>query len=181
MTIVVILSVVFCIVLGQSVYSARCRTERNAKIGWAALPIRQLRQDVIALQSRNRQRTQWCALVDSAKPDDSVLQTVAGIAMTLQPADHDILIDRLHLRLPVEIASSDDSREWSLPLLSIDLRSKNSVAQRRWLDQIEQLDRIERLAFDSQETTAGDSSRFGPNGLQRLQLNATPVATRVLP
>ncbi|MCP4889789.1 MAG: hypothetical protein GY904_24680 [Planctomycetaceae bacterium] len=147
------------------------------KIGWAALPIRQLRADVIALQSQNRQCSQWCDLVHSAKPDDSALQTLAGIAGTLQSADQTILIDALELRLPVETGPLAKSK----PLLSVDLRSADLASRRSWLNRLEHLDRIESFAIEQQTAATGDFSRFGLNGLQHVQVSGVPRSTRVLP
>jgi hypothetical protein len=176
-TVVAILVAVFFVVLAKSIRSAYLRTERNAKIGWAALPIRQLREDVIVLQSRNRQRSQWCNLVHSAKPDDSALQALAGIAGTLRQADRAIFIDTLQLRLPVETGPLAKLP----PLLSMDLRSKDLSSRRSWLDRLEHLDRIESFDVEQRHAVTVDSSVLGLSGLQHVQVTGIPIATRVLP
>jgi hypothetical protein len=149
--------------------------QRNEQIVASALPLISLRQDVQRLETFNEQCEQACRAVETAQPDDSLLQTIAAIAVVSESAQPGILVDSVQLRLPIEYPESPTAPSWAEPILAISARVINAEAASSWGDQLNELDRIANAVVES------DSAVAGPTGLTQIHVKATPLATRVLP
>ena len=64
--------------------------QRNEQLAAAAMPLMDLRRDVIQLRVENERRNQWCDYVETAKPNDDMLQSLTAIAARTDDA---VLID----------------------------------------------------------------------------------------
>lgn len=162
----------------------------NIQVATTVIPLMDLRSEVMELQEENSQRTQWCQWVETARPDDSALQTLAAIAVASQNGNRSIMIDSLHLRLPIEFPISAASLpEWAVPHISITARARTGdlvagdatdVNTQIWLDRLNSFDRISAasMASDYQPSSRelSLSSDFAP-----VKLTATPISTGVLP
>ena len=82
--VIMILLAAFCCAVGESVLRAHRQASNNAQLACTAMPLQAIRNNVIALQTQNRKHTEWCDMVESARPDDSTLQTLAAIAVASQ-------------------------------------------------------------------------------------------------
>lgn len=177
-----ILVAVFVTTVAEAAWSRQRRAKRDAELAYAALPVRQLRNEVIGLQASNQRRERTCALVETARPDDNALQALAGIATASQQTGSDILVDQLHLRFHVEPpASAESVPEWSLPYLAIQARAANPESQAQWFNRLNQFDRLDQLMFQGADQSQGTPVRFVQDGWLHLQLTGIPLATRVLP
>jgi len=134
------------------------------------------------LQESNDRREAWCQLVESAKPDDSALQAIAEIALASQNGNREILIDTLHLRFQVEPpVDATPVPQWVMPSLAIHARATTPAAQQGWFDRLKLSNRIQQLSFVGEDSTQGGAVRLIQDGLLHLQIDGTPLATRVLP
>lgn len=180
--VVMILTAVFIAATAASLLHVHRQNQLHTEIACAALPLRQLRQEATQLRLRNEQRDRWCQLVESAKPDDSALQTIAAIALASQNGNRQILIDAVHLRFEVESAVTEASAgPWTSPTLDIAARATSAAAQQGWFDRLVQLERIDRLTFEGASEDEQSAVRLVQDGMLHLQLTGTPLATRVMP
>ena len=104
------------VTIGVSLIAALCavgldtvvRIERDARtrsqLVATAIPLLELRERVIILRNANAEQTKWCRWVDSARPHDDVLQTLAVLAQASDGMEELVKVDRIQVRLPVEQA-----------------------------------------------------------------------------
>jgi hypothetical protein len=182
LTIICMLSVTLCAVAVATLLRKHRVHRANVRLAAAAIPLMDLRRDVIRLQQDNNQRNQWCQWVDSARPDDSVLQTLAAVAFASQSETDDIVIDALHLRMPIEFsATAKATPAWAIPHVSVSARITNSDMVDRWVNQLNAVDRIEAASMVVNDRDSKRESLQTVEEINRVELTATPLATRVLP
>ena len=202
LTIIVALIAVLIGVIVATTYRVHRNRQLNERIASAAIPLMELRSDVIELREENNQRSQWCRSVEAARPDDSALQTLAAVAVASQNGNGQIIIDSIHLRLPIEFpASATKTPDWATPQITITARLLRGDAVGGWVDRLNSFDRIESASIvaanDHRSQRGSDWSPVrasvpeltpgGPtltqvqNQIDPLQLTATPLATRVVP
>ena len=172
-------------VLGSvsAVLALRMRRTRHAneQLAAAAIPLMNLRRDVIRQRAENHKRSQWCDIVESARPSDDALQTLAAIAIRTDPQ---ILIDTVHLRLPVEYTGPAESMpQWATPTLELSARIPQAKPVARWIQELTRSDRIHNMQLqdDDLQQTKTNSARISSDATQRVNLAATPLASGVLP
>ena len=165
------------IVVGMHYQQSR---QRNEQLVAAAIPLMDLRQDVIQLRAENHRRNQWCDFVESAKPNDDVLQSLAAIAAR---TDDTVLIDTVLVRLPVEHAGDVDSPpEWSLPKLEVTARVPLANSVSGWVERLSQSDRIQTpVLTEDNDLEQANVLRLQDNATRRIELSAIPAFTGVLP
>ena len=156
---------------------AAWRTHQDRRIremlALKALPLFDLRQDVQQMQANNARRTTWCQWVESARPDDNALQTLAAVATASAGQEEQITVDRLSIKLPLEYpAEAKQMPAWAAAEISVAAQVDSSEAIPRWLDRLNVSDRI-----------AGATTVVEPAGVSdgSIELIARPVVTRVLP
>lgn len=158
------------------------RRQRNRRIASAAIPLLQLRSDVNAMQKHNQQLSSWCDAVESAKPDDDLLQTLAAIASASQPLAEPIVIDSIQLRLATESPPTEDEvPQWARPLLRITTRHRDRQSLDHWLEQLNQKDRIRSASIDLESRKSLQPSRVSFGNDFSVTVTANPISTHVLP
>jgi hypothetical protein len=176
------LSVTLCAVAVATLLRKHHAHRANVRIASTAIPLMDLRRDVIRLQQETNQRNQWCRWVDSARPDDSALQTLAAVALASQSETNDIVIDALHLRMPIEFsATAKATPAWAIPHVSVSARIASPGMVDQWVDQLNAVDRIEAASVVVNDRDSKRDSLQTAGEINRVELTATPLATRVLP
>lgn len=156
----------------------------NQQIASTAIPLLDLRRDVIRLQEANKQRQQWCRWVQSAKPDDSMIQVLAAIAAASQTIDQSpageqqITVDAVSLRLPIEFPlSAETPPPWAVPFMTIVARPASSALVQPWIERLNSLDRITAASIAEED----DDDDVTTTGITSVRLTARPVTGRVHP
>ena len=157
-----------------------------------ALPIASMRDNAITLKEENRRLRQWCELVETARPDDSLLQTLASVAAAVSSERESVEVTTITVVLPDEHASSatdeSDGREPAArsPLISITGRVRSAETAKRIAAELESSPRIESVAIADtsrpgeaaeQETTSATKDALRMS----MRIDGTPVVARVLP
>lgn len=154
--------------------------QRNEQLAAAAMPLMDLRRDVIQLRVENERRNQWCDYVETAKPNDDMLQSLTAIAARTDDA---VLIDTVFLRLPVEHGGDMDSPpEWAMPKLELTARVPLASSASGWVERLSQSDRIQSpVLTDDNDLVQLNALRNQGNATRRVELLAVPAFTGVLP
>lgn len=150
----------------------------NSELIAKAEPLENLRMEAALMSTNNRQQEQWNDWVESAKPDDSLLQTLGVIARSTNPAETGIEIESLHIQLPLEDPSgqSQPSR-WAAAHLSITANVENPVVAHSWIERLGASDRItDPRSRDSRAKFAPGSWTGGS-----VHVIARPESTRIVP
>jgi hypothetical protein len=147
--------------------------EYHSRLIADAVPLAELRRRTQLMEAENERNAEWCVVLESAKPDDSLLQTLAAIAKATQAAETGIEINSLEIQLPLEYpARYTQPPRWAAPQLSISATVSDGITARKWLERMSASDRIEDTA-----------SKLAPGSWDggMLQVNAHPLTTRWLP
>ena len=150
----------------------RIRTQ-NARLIAESQPLSDLRRKTQLLQLETARQAKWSLWVESAKPDDSLLQTMAAVAEATKPAESGIEIESLEIQLPLEYpANFQRPPHWAAPQLSLTAQVADGITARGWLARLNASDRIE-----------GASSKLASGSWQgsKIQIDAKPLSTCVLP
>jgi len=182
LTIVCTLSVTLCGVTVATILRKHRVHNANVQLASIAIPLMDLRSDVIRLQDENDRRNQLCQRVESTRPDDGVLQTLAALAVASQSQTHETIIDSVHVRLPVEFPiTAKETPAWAVPQISISARITTDVKINQWIDDLNSFDRIEAVSIVADDHDSADEQLEMNDVIRRVRLSATPIATRVLP
>ncbi|MFK8111802.1 MAG: hypothetical protein AB8B91_06355 [Rubripirellula sp.] len=177
LTVVGAASVIFLAVAVATVVRRKETLRRNQQVAVTAVPLMDLRRDVLRLQADNVRRESWCQTVESSRPDDSMLQVIAGVALASRSDTQSVLVDKLHVRLPIEYAvENEQSPEWAVPTLKVSARLASDFEVTAWMDRLNLMDRIENARNELDEEFVSLS-----NGRRSAEIVATPLATKVLP
>lgn len=180
------IATLFSMILVGSTVDAYCKRLQSRRVlrqlATNASPLMELQKSTIALRSENARRQTWCSLVEAVEPDDCAVQTLGAIAKASQIDS--LLIDSLHLRLPLEAAVTDANRSVqpdSHPIVHVTARFQ-SGADLSWDDRLQASDRIANVSLQ-RRPDAGKLSGLtrGSGNWLPIQLTATPQSTRVLP
>ncbi len=159
--------------LGATALEAERDYQARQQLVAVALPLLDLRRDVLRLNHWNRQRVQWCDWVESAQPDENAFQTLATIAKSSHSDGSNLKIDRIVIQMPLEHSVTDEPPpQWAMPRLDIAARVSSPDVAYQWIDRLNHSDRIANADIDD----AADDLAGG-----RVEITATPIATRVLP
>ena len=168
---VVTLFATTCGVLVPVWMRARRTRANNACLIAESQPLAELRQKSWLMDQENERRAKWNEWVESAKPDDSLLQTLAAVAEATNTVETGIEIDSLEIQLPLEYpAKVKQPPRWAAPQLLITAKVSDGSSTRTWLQRLNASDRIEDA-----------TSRLVPGSGGTVGVNARPVATRCLP
>lgn len=156
----------------------------NQQIASTAIPLLDLRRDVFRLQEENQRRQRLCRWIQSAKPQDSMLQMLAAIAAASQTGerpqtgDAQITIDTVALRLPVEFPGpATKPPAWAEPFLTIVARPTSIDLVQSWVDRLNSLDRVTEASVAAESVEVGSKN----GDISSVRLTATPVSGRVQP
>lgn len=164
-------------ILGGLTAATALQAKRNHRarqqVVAAALPLLDLRRDVLRLSQANRLRLQWCDGVESARPDGNAFETLAAIATTSQSDGNNIRIDRMLIKMPLEYPATDAAPpQWATPRLEITARVNAPGTADEWIRRLNRSDRV-----SDAEIAAGPLDLAGG----RVEIMASPITTRVLP
>lgn len=159
--------------------------ETRVQMATRAAPILAMRQRSQRWSRQNERRETWCSWAESARPDDSLLQTLAALAAVSHAEPAAVVIDSIEIRLPLENAVSgpavpnDSSAARDDPSAAPAAAGGVTLAGRVKSPQFalrlaERLNEQQRI--DAAQVEAVPSERAAS-----LRLTATPVATRVVP
>lgn len=153
-------------------------TRQNAELVAQAEPIRELRQATRVIEAENLLLEKWCLWVESAKPDDCVLQTLAAVALATQngdplPPQKHLDVQSIEVKLPLEYdLASENPPTWAAPKFSMTVTANSRDVLMPWNDRLEKTGRLENVKLTA------------PGGVWHealIQVNATPLATRTVP
>ncbi len=158
----------------------RCARLMAAKVG----PIIDIRAAAITQSEANLRTAKSIDQIQSARPDDSLLQTLASVTVAAKPFHDDILIDSIDIRLPLEehlatngvepqsqtVAVVDDL----VPRVLIRLRVSDPLVIESFLEALRDQPRLA-------EVDAIVDPHSGDDTQQELTIYAVPQATRVIP
>ena len=170
------------ILLGTLAVVATTKQRRNdqarAKIAAAAFPLYQLRRDTTLLEQTNQQRQDWCQAVESARPDDNGFQTLAAVAASLSADASNIEVDQIAIQIPRERHDRAPNEPlWETGSIDITARVHSIATAHQWVGRLDASDRITNVTLESLISEGGERRIEG----QRIEITATPLATRVLP
>ena len=145
--------------------------QRHARVAAEAQPLEELRRSVIDIEQRTKQSETWITAIETAKPDDSVLQTLASIAgATVEDAMIDV--EMVDVQLAIEFpANLTEPPEWAQPRLEITARVSDREVANEWAKRIDLSDRVSSASVRTSINADDDL----------LQITGAPQATRVLP
>jgi hypothetical protein len=139
----------------------------------AARPLLRLRDEIRQLEQDLAKHRKACTLVESARPDDSLLQVVAAVTAASQTDDHRLLVDAIGVTLPLEAvgdkATPPDAPDAGL-LIDGSVQDKDTLD--RWIERLHTSDRLRSIEL----------RQAGRRLLrQSIRVTATPLSTRLLP
>ncbi len=152
--------------------------QERQQVVTASLPLFQLRREIAVMNQDNAKRRNWCAWVETTKPSDDLFQTMAAVVdastSVVQASESEqIKIDKLQVKLPLEYPhDSETIPAWALPSLSVTARTGSTIAAKEWVEAMNASDRIDSAEMDAPALDRENA---------QVIINATPVATQVLP
>ncbi|WP_143543864.1 hypothetical protein [Rhodopirellula sp. MGV] len=163
-----------------SIWVGRKRLElQNRQILDASQPVEALRGLTSNQVARLAEKQQWLHLVQSAKPDDSLSQVIATLAIathqSLAESPYAIETRSLSVRLPLEndpddpkrTATSNGKAEFSV-VATVDNRAVISA----WKANLKQTDRLHDIQFSTPQIGLSETL---------VQINATPLSAKLIP
>ncbi|MCC9601494.1 hypothetical protein LOC67_13135 [Stieleria sp. JC731] len=166
-----------------SMWVRRQRTTlRNERILAVAKPIGLMKQDTELLVEKNKRLKEQINLVNSAKPDDSLSQVIASIALATdnsipQNSPHSIEALSLAIKLPLEKqlrasggAKRLDQAEKSELTFVANIHSRDKLSN--WKEELLQSPRISNVRMTTPSIGLSKSV---------IQIDASPLAARVIP
>ena len=144
-----------------------------------AEPILAAQQRCGRWEQQSERRERWCQWVESARPDDALLQTLASVAAVCRSEPGAVVLEAIHIRLPLEASLSDSATANASPTTVPEASGIVSVIGR-----VESPEIALRLAerLDARERFEAAQVKAIPDGdAASLRLGATPVAERVVP
>lgn len=154
--------------------------QSNEQLAAVAIPLMDLRRDVLRLRAENHRRNEWCGYVESARPCDDMLQSLAAVATN---TDDSILIDSIHVRLPVEYTREfETAPDWAMAKLELLARVPLTSSVSDWTSKLMTSDRIQDADLkEADDLEQINSLRTPLNATRRVELNAVLLSTGVLP
>ncbi|TWU59895.1 hypothetical protein Poly51_01680 [Rubripirellula tenax] len=183
LTVIAALTAIFVSAAAATTMRRTAQQHRHQTIASEAVPLMAMRQAVMRLQTENERRSGLCQQVQSAKPNDDILQTVAAIAASTADFDDTISIDSLHVRLPIEFETDSTQSTapkiptWASPHLNVLAKVADTATALQWLDRMNAHPRI------SSATTLDALPTVEENQLLRfpITIKANPIASGTLP
>ncbi|QDT10007.1 hypothetical protein [Planctomycetes bacterium K23_9] len=148
---------------------------QNSNVISLSAPVNQLKSEVSRMTHETKTGRQWIAAVESAKPDDSVLQTLLAIAEMSSPLQADITIETVEVKLPLEHLQNADQPAWAKAKLRIVASTPmpmNEQAIELWADQLQQSERIRTAELHDVDRASDTIS---------LEIRGEPESTKVVP
>lgn len=144
-------------------------------------PVLKARDAATAQRDLNERHERWLQHVETARPDDGLLQTLVAIATAAQPHSHEMTFESIEVQLPTEFAVGDapaDQFAWAAapeqakPLVIVRLRGPDLSIADSLLERFQAQPRLQEVKIGHRDPTAQPPL---------LELQALPRATRTLP
>ncbi|NND97055.1 MAG: hypothetical protein HKN47_06990 [Pirellulaceae bacterium] len=151
---------------------AKLRSQ-HAQLVQSARPIEDMRRRVAGLKQSNALHQSWIHWIESAKPDDSVLQALLSVNEATRPDIHPIDITAVEIKLALEHDNATGQvPDWakSRLLISADVQDRDTTDD--WLERLRSSDRISKVDL---RLTPGMPLQ------DTIQIVGEPQSTRVLP
>lgn len=149
---------------------------RNANLVALSAPLSELRRESSRLEHENKVCNDWIQIVQSARPDDSVLQSLLAIAESTVDIQNEITIQAVEIKLPLEHSGGTEVPRWAQPELVIEATARSGRdAKQRVREWVTNLGKSERIVTVSLLRDADD------DGQSKIEIVGIPRSTRVLP
>ncbi|QDT06685.1 hypothetical protein K227x_51010 [Rubripirellula lacrimiformis] len=159
MTVILAMAVIFVAVTITTFVRRQQQFGRHQQLAAESMPLFRLRDDVRVLSAEHDQLQQWCDHVQSALPNDDLLQAMAAVAEATYPLQSTIRMESLHVRVPVEYSvdpAADGTvpsgplspPDWAKPTIKITARANPSSVS-NWVQNINLNPRIDGASTDS--------------------------------
>ena len=151
---------------------------QNERLVERAAPIADTRQQAQVLETENVLLEKWCRWVESAKPDDSIVQVLTAASLATQhgdpmPEKKHLDVQSVEVKLPREYDPSANSPPtWSEPRFRLTVTAKSRDVLLPWNERLEKTGRLEAIKL----ATPGGAWREA-----MIQVNAMPLSTRTVP
>lgn len=176
-----VLIILLSVTVGSSIalwLRGRQRVRRHAKIVSMAKPIGDLRRKAQVLETENVLLEQWCRWVESAKPDDSLVQVLGAVTLATHPdekatRENQLDVQSIEVKLPREYdSSSPKPPAWAAAKFSLSAIANGRDLLMPWNERLEKSGRLTNLKL----TTPGGAWREA-----LVQVSASPLSTRIVP
>lgn len=154
---------------------------RNADLVMKSKSLRDVQNETVRMEHEIQRRNDWINAIDSAKPDDAVLQTLLAVAAATKPVQDTASVDSIHINLPLEHSADATELNEALPHLAIratiqidpDNRTNGDLQSiTAWVETLNQSERIE---------TAVLQQSLSLSNAQSLEIEGQPRSTKVVP
>lgn len=173
MFLVMVCTAAFFAVLIPSIMRGQSKRVAHSKIMAQAAPLKDLQNATTQLRAFNEKQERLLGWVESAEPDDSVLQALAVVAAATKPQETGIDIESVDLQLKLEYPDLQKAPpKWAKPHMAVHAHIQDRATAKKWADQIKSSPRIKNTVL---KLPPG----IGVNGA--VTLNAEPVGTRMVP
>ncbi|MEO1525940.1 MAG: hypothetical protein AAFX06_10910 [Planctomycetota bacterium] len=159
-------------------FRGQAMRQRNLRLVADATPLDHLQKTIVLIEQQNETIRQWSSTVETAKPDDSVLQILASVAHATHPdsdaAPEDHLdVQSLHVKLALEHSGPPNKTpNWAQPRFSLSALANTRSSVTQWSGRLSGIDRLAELEMKA-------PTSFFRQTL--VQANAVPRATSVVP
>ena len=164
----------FCGVTATFYVHGKKAIRSNEAIVAQATPLLRLKNETTKLKQQNLKIGNWSRSVASARPDDSLLQTLAAVCSATASDVNEIDIKTVHIKLALETPETVTvTPTWAKSQLQITADVVGQQTAQEWVDRI-----------NASERTSGVEIQLSAAGKWvdgTIQLIGEPTATRVLP
>lgn len=147
------------------------------QLATTAEPLLELRQQVSLIQEDSARLSRLCELVETSRPNDDLLQTIAAIASSTKAEE--LLVDSVRIRLPSETKSAEPANSAEIVIEA----HVDSDATESWLRELKNSKRIAtpKVVEHQKRHQLINGTKFGANVKQAIELHAVPRTSMVLP
>ena len=131
------------------------RIDRDLLIA-SSEPVDAMRREVSRLQIENRLRIERAQAVETAKPDDGLLQTLLAIAHATDASKHGLSVTSLSIEMRAESHNKTENN----PRTVVNARVENKDSAELWEQRISALDRLENVRRSMENDSASKSVRL---------------------
>lgn len=149
----------------------------NQELIAASQPIALTSKTVKVIESDIKRRGVWLDWIESARPTDCLLQTIAAVTKGTHPIknaearDH-IQIESLVVKLPLEYPAKTTQPTWAKPVVQAVAAIEDKSLSQRWVTDLEKSPRLKSIDV---KVPSGKWTRAS------IQMSAHPIVTRIVP
>ena len=143
-------------------------------------PVLQIRNEVRRQLTDHSSRRRWIEQVETARPDDSMLQTLAAVAVAIGPNANRVMIDSIDISLATELPAGPSSTQSTPGAEPTELVTKPAIVLLARSDTNTTANLVSSLSEQPRIDHVTIEPSLNGDGT-RIQLNGVPRVTRVLP